>query len=110
MIPFFQSSPTGISPSVRDWFGVSVGIAALAAMSGRSETRRLHTWLFVVMGAAVLLKVYEFRVFDWVGRLPVLELVVYPVFAPPIASFAFAVLAGIGVHVVWARDLVLRRF
>ena len=110
LIPFFQSPPTGVSASVRNWFGVSVGIAALAAMSGRSETRRLHTWLFVVMGAAVLLKVYEFRVFDFLGRLPVLELVVYPVFAPPVASFAFAVLAGIGVHVVWSRDLVLRRF
>lgn len=110
LIPFFQSPPTGVSASVRNWFGVSAGIAALAAISGRSETRRLHAWLFAAMGAAVVLKVYEFRVFDWVGRLPVLELVVYPVFAPPIASFAFAVLAGIGVHVVWARDLLLRRF
>ena len=36
---------------------------------GRSETKRLHTWLFVVLGAAVLLKIYEFRVLDWVGRL-----------------------------------------
>ena len=67
---------------------------------GPAETKRLHTWLFVALGAAVLLKVYEFRVFDWVGRLPVVELVVFPTFAPAVASFAFAVLAGIGVQVV----------
>ena len=33
--------------------------------------------------------------------LPVLELVVFPVFAAPVVSFAFAVLAGIGVQVLW---------
>ena len=37
-------------PSVRNWFGVAVGIAALAAMSGRTETKRLHAWLFVALG------------------------------------------------------------
>ena len=74
------------------------------------ETKRLHAWLFGALGAVVLLKVYEFRVFDWVGRLPVVEQIVFPVFAPPVASFAFAVLAGIGVQVVWSRDLDLRRF
>ena len=56
------------------------------------------------------LKIYEFRVFDWVGRLPVVELVIFPPFAPPVVSFAFAVLAGIGVQVVWNRELRLRRF
>ena len=108
LVPYFQSTP--VSASVRSWFGAAVGVSALAAVSGRAETRRLHAWLFVALGAVVLLKVYEFRVFDWVGRLPVIELVIYPTFAPPVASFAFAVLAGIGVQVVWSRDLVLRRF
>ena len=57
-------------------------------------TKRLHTWLFFGLGAAVLLKIYEFRVLDWVGRLPVVEQIVFPAFAPPVASFAFAVLRG----------------
>ncbi len=110
LIPYFQDSPSGLGPGVRNWFGVAVGIAALAAISGRTETKRLHAWLFGALGAAVLLKVYEFRVFDWVGRLPVVEQIVFPAFAPPVASFAFAVLAGIGVQVLWSRDLDLRRF
>ena len=110
LVPYFQEPPSAVRPSVRNWFGVAVGIAALAAMSGRTETKRLHTWLFAGLGAAVLLKVYEFRVLDWVGRLPVVEQIVFPAFAPPVASFAFAVLAGIGVQVVCSRDLQVRRF
>jgi hypothetical protein len=110
LVPFFQQPPTGVDSSVRNWFGIGVGIAALAAMSGRAETKRLHTWLFVALGVAVLLKVYEFRVLDWIGRLPVLEQVVFTRYLPPVGSFAFAVLAGIGVQVVRRRDLRLRRF
>ena len=87
-----------------------MGIAALAAVSGRTETKRLHAWLFGAFGAAVLFKIYEVRVFDWVGRLPVLEQIIFPRFAPPLVSFAFAVLAGIGVQVVQSGDLRPRRF
>ena len=55
LVPYFQEPPSAVRPSVRNWFGVAVGIAALAAMSGRTETKRLHTWLFAGLGAAVLL-------------------------------------------------------
>ncbi len=110
LVPYFQEPPSAVRTTVRSWFGVAVGVSALAAMSGRAETRRLHTWFFAALGAVVLLKIYEFRVLDWVGRLPVIEQIRYPVFGAPIASFALAVLAGIGVQVLWSRDLVLRRF
>jgi hypothetical protein len=108
LVPFFQEE--GRSMTVRNWIGVAVGISALAAMAGRTETKRLHAWLFAVLAATVLLKIYEFRVFDWVGRLPVVEQIVFPTFGAPVVAFAFAVLAGIGVHVVWTRDLQVRRF
>ena len=108
LVPHFQE--TGRSITVRNWIGVAVGVSTIAAMSGRSVTKRLHTWLFIVLAAAVLLKIYEFRVLDWVGRLPVVEQIGFPVFAAPVGSFAFAVLAGIGVQVVLTRDLRLRRF
>jgi hypothetical protein len=111
LVPFFAKEPSSTySFTVRNWFGVAAGISALAAMAGRAETKRLHAWLFAALGGALLVKIYEFRVFDWVGRLPVVELVVFPVFAAPVVSFAAAVLAGIGVQVVWSRDLRLRRF
>ena len=111
LVPFFeQGSSLGRLGGVLNWFGVAVGISTLAAMSGRTVTRRLHAWLFVGLGVAVLLKIYEFRVFNWVGRLPVVELIVFQTFAAAVASFAFAVLAGIGVQVMWSRDLHLKRF
>jgi membrane protein YfhO len=111
LVPFFQQgSSVGRLSGVLNWFGVAVGISALAAMSGRAVTKSLHTWLFVAIGTAVLLKIYEFRVFGWVGRLPIVEQIVFPTFAPAVASFAFAVLAGIGVQVLWSRELQLRRF
>jgi hypothetical protein len=111
LVPWFSEPPSsGVTPLVRNWFGVAVGISALAAMSGRAEAKRLHTWFFAALGGAVLLKIYEFRVFDWVGRLPLIELVVFPVYSAAVASFAFAVLAGIGVQVVWRGDLRAQRF
>jgi len=110
LVPWFSERPSGVTSLVRNWFGVAVGISALVAMSGRAQTKRMHTWFFVALGGSLLLKIYEFRVFDWVGRLPVIELVVFQVFAAAVASFAFAVLAGIGVQVVWRGDLRVRRF
>ena len=109
MVPFFSEAP-GYGGGVRNWIGVGVGISALAAVSGRKETKRLHAWLFLALGVVLLAKIYGFGVVQWVGRLPVARQVVFPVFAAPVVSFAFAMLAGIGVHVLWNRDLRLRRF
>ncbi len=107
IVPFF---PGADEPGPSNWFGVAVGLSALIAVSGRVETKRLHAWLFFVLGVCLLVKIYDFGVLGWVGRLPVAKLVVFPTFASPVVSFAFAVLAGIGVQVLWNRDLRLRRF
>jgi hypothetical protein len=113
IVPFYSAKPSlysAGSASVRDWFGVGVGIAALVAISGRVETKRLHAFLFFGLGAFLLIKVYNFYVLEWVGWLPVAKQVVFPVFAPAVITFAFAMLAGIGVQVLWSGDLRLRRF
>jgi hypothetical protein len=106
VVPWFPGAPA----PPRDWFGAAVAISTLAALSGRKETKRLHAWLFLLLGVVLLAKIYDFGVLGWVGRLPVAELVIFPAFAPPVVSFAFAVLAGIGVQVLWNGDLRLRRF
>jgi Bacterial membrane protein YfhO len=106
IVPWFPGAP--VDP--RSWFGVVVGISALVAVSGRKETKRLHAWLFLTLGGFLLAKIYDFGVLGWIGRLPAAKLVVFPAFAAPIVSFAFAVLAGIGVQVLWNRDLRVRRF
>jgi hypothetical protein len=107
IVPFYEGAPEG---APRGWFGVTVAIAALVAISGRTETRRLHAWYFLAMGLFLLVKIYDFGVLDWFGQLPVAKLVVFPWFAPPVVGFAFAVLAGIAVQVLLNFDLGLRRF
>jgi hypothetical protein len=107
IVPWF---PEGAGAPPVNWVGVTVVVSALVAVSGHEETKRLHAWLFVVLGVLLLVKIYDFEVLEWVGRLPVVELVFFPPFAPPVVSFASAVLAGIGVQVLWHRDLHLRRF
>ena len=63
------------------------------------------------MGAAVLLKVYEFRVFDWVGRLPVLRACrVSRVRATDRVVRCLRCSRGSVCMSYGARDLVLRRF
>ena len=53
IVPFFPER-TVAHGAVRNWFGVAVGISALVALSGRTETKRLHAWLFVALGGALL--------------------------------------------------------
>jgi hypothetical protein len=110
IVPWFPGAPELPEARPRNWFGVAVAVSALVAISGRRETKRLHAWLFLVIGGFVLVKIYDPGVLEWVGRLPVVGLAIFPIFAAPVASFAFAVLAGIGVQVLWSRDLLLRRF
>ncbi len=112
ILPFFPGSPETKYPTgyPKNWFGVAIGIVALVALSGRRETKRLHAWLFFVLGALLLAKIYGSGLVNWIGSLPVAKLVIFPVFASPVVSFAFAMLAGIGVQVLWNRDLRLRRF
>jgi hypothetical protein len=110
IVPWFPGAPELPEARPRNWFGVAVAVSAIAAVSGRTETKRLHAWFFLVLGVFVLAKIYDPGLLDWVGRLPVVELVIFPIYAAPVASFAFAVLAGVGVEVLWSHDLRLRRF
>jgi hypothetical protein len=105
-VPWFP----GAAEPPTNWVGAAVLISALVALSGRHETKRLHAWLFAGLGAVVLAKIHDPGVFGWVGDLPIAGLVVFPTYAAPVGSFALAVLAGIGVQVLWSRDLRLRRF
>jgi hypothetical protein len=111
IVPFFSGFRGPYqAPGVRNWFGVAVLVAAVVALSGRNETKRLHAWVFFGLGALLLVKVYNFGLLEWLGRLPVVERVDFLVFGPPVIAFAFSVLAGIGVQVLWKGDLHVRRF
>jgi hypothetical protein len=109
--PFFHGIKKAFtSPGVRDWCGGAVAVAALVSVSGRRVTRQSHAWLFLAGSVLLLAKIYDLHVLGWVGRLPILRQANFPLFAAPVAMFGVAMLAGIGIQVIWTRDLVMRRF
>ncbi len=108
--PFFNGSKSGPDSLFRDWCGAAAAVAALLGLSGRRETRRLHAWFFFWIATIFVLKTYNFKVLAWLGHLPILERIIYPIFAKPVIGFAIAILAGIGVQVLWRRDLNVKRF
>ena len=109
--PFFHGIKKAFaSPGVRDWCGGAVAVAALVGVSGRRVTCQSHAWLFLAGSVLLLAKIYDLHVLAWVGRLPILRQANFPLFASPVAMFGVAMLAGIGIQVIWTRDLVMRRF
>lgn len=111
VVPFFNGSKNPASGNMpRNWSGAAATVAALLGLSGRRETRRLHAVVFALIAAVFILKIYDFRVVAWIGHLPLLDRIIFPAYAAPVAGFAVAVLAGIGVQVLWRRDLNVKRF
>ena len=111
VVPFFNGSKSPASGNLpRNWSGAAATVAALVGLSGRRETRRLHGLLFAAIAAVFILKMHNFHVLAWIGHLPLLDRIIYPVYAPLVAGFAVAILAGIGVQVLWRRDLHVKRF
>ena len=109
--PFFHGVKKSFtSPLVRDWCGGAVAVAVALGMSGRRVTRQAHAWLFFGGTVLLLVKIYDFHVLGWIGSLPLLRQANFPLFAAPVAMFGVAILAGIGIQVLWTRDLAVRRF
>ena len=111
VVPFFHGIKKAFtSPGVREWCGGAAVVAALLGVSGCRVTCQAHAWLFFVGSLLLLVKIYNFHVLGWVGGLPILNQANFPLFAAPVVMFGVAVLAGIGIQVVWTRDLVVSRF
>jgi hypothetical protein len=111
IVPFFHGIRAPFNaPGVRDWVGIAVMVAVVAGLSGRRETRRLHAWVFASIAALVVLKMYNAPIIKLVAKLPIVEQTNILAYSAPIAGFALAVLAGIGIQVILKRDLRVRRF
>lgn len=111
VVPYFGGhGPKATSGTTRDWCGGAVAMAALVGLSGRTETARRHAWVFFAIAVGLLLKLLDLHVLSWLGRLPVLNRLQFLFYATPVAGFAIAMLAAVGVQVLWKRDLHLKRF
>jgi hypothetical protein len=93
----------------RGWLAAGVfALGAVAAAAPRAM-RRFGGWFFLALGCVVLAKNHNIRFFQWIGHLPAFSQSDSIAFAPPIAAFAFAVLAAIGIHALATEGILWRR-
>lgn len=97
--------------ALRDFFGILALLFASIAASGlvsrlqrRLSGQRL-TVFFLVSAAIVLLKRYGSPFINWIGYLPLFNLVRYQKYEEPILAFAVSVLCAFGLAQVLARQV-----
>jgi hypothetical protein len=93
---------------VRGYWGVLPCLLATAAVLGasvrkRSGMSRTLTGLTVFFGASLvlmLLKQFGSPVINWIGRLPIANMVNFPSYQQPLMAVCIAMLAGIGLSLL----------
>jgi hypothetical protein len=68
----------------------------LPATSSHLKTLRSLTLFFLTLLVLMILKRVGHPVINWIGGLPLAELIVYPKYLEPLMAFCVAMLAGIG--------------
>jgi len=113
VFPFIDGYPlvstsAGIPSGTREWIG---GAVAMLAVVGTATKRAVRVVLpfFAAIVVLVFAKVYGVPGIQWVGRLPLLELVNFPRYVLPVAGMALAMLAGIGVDAIRRRAVNVPR-
>jgi hypothetical protein len=89
----------------RSYWGILPCIFAVAALlyylaPRNTSTRSPLRWLaifFAVCFALMLLKRFGHPIINWIGRLPISELIVYVKYQEPMMAFCLAFVAGLGV-------------
>ncbi len=110
--PYFLGRPLdppvpGVTKgAVLSWVGASVVVLAIiGALPSRATVYRRAGLFAIVAGAIVLGKIHGARAVNWLGYLPGLNITYFYVFGAPLAAFCLALLAGLGVHRLLAREI-----
>jgi len=99
-IPYFNGPTlqnfqgTG-SAGIRNYIGAVVPILAVIGLWNRAAMGKAG-WFFLGTAILLLAKTYGVPVVNWVGRLPVLDAIIYPHYLAGAIGFSMAMLAGIG--------------
>lgn len=104
--PVLNSILSGLSgwTGMRSYWGIVPCLFATAAIIGcfvrnnpaYSNTLRLLTGFFAVTLALMVLKRFGNPIINWIGHLPLSNMIVYVKYQEPLMAFCVAMLAGIG--------------
>lgn len=113
VIPFVNGYPAALRvvrfhPD-RSWIGAAGAVLVVAAVAAPSLMRRHAGWLFLTVGAVLLLKVHGTPGFNLLGMLPIFAQANFVAWAPGVVSFCFAVVVAIGVRALEEGVLDRRR-
>ena len=102
---------------LRGYWGVVPFFFAVAAVLSACSRRRSATKdeqfliaFFAIMLSLMVLKRFGSPVINWIGFLPVAEMVIYPKYQEPLIALCVAMLAGIGFSILIERRATLRLF
>jgi hypothetical protein len=94
----------------RGWIGMAwATLLAVAAAAPRSTLRRSGGWFFMTLGLVVLARNHSVPIVESLGRLPGFNRADSFAFAPPVAGFALAVAAAIGIDALGSGGVRRRR-
>ena len=93
-----------------DWVGMAAAVATVGALACPRTIRRHGGYFFLALATVLLAKGYGYSGLQWVGRLPLLERLIFPQWGLPVVAFCVGVLVGIGVQGLSDGDLQRRRF
>ena len=101
--PILNSIIGGGWTGMRSYWGIVPALFSVAAVLGifakgqsHSDQRKPLTVFFFVSLVLMLLKQYGNPLVNWIGRLPVADMVIFVKYQEPLMSFCVAILAGIG--------------
>jgi hypothetical protein len=108
---------TGGNSGIRGYFGVLpvlLGVFAIISLARGAalRARSSHASLIVFFGGcclSLLLKRFGFPLVNWVGRLPLFNLVFFAKYDEPLLSLAISALCALGLSIILARQLSRRQ-
>ncbi len=101
-LPYFDGAPTSNFQGT-GWSGIRsyAGIVVLLLAALGIWNRRLIAkggWFFAAAAVLVLAKIYGVPLVNWIGTLPVLNVVDIGLYFTPTVGFSLAMLAALGLH------------
>jgi hypothetical protein len=100
-VPYFDGPPTssfqgGGWTGIRNYVGVAVPLLAFLGLANR---RAMATggWFFPAAAVLLVAKTYGVDAVNWVGHLPVFNVMFFAVYFAPAIAFSLAMLAAFGV-------------